>query len=88
MLKVTDLSSRDIINIVDGKRLGPIKDMHIDPNSGTVNAIVLQSGKKLIGIFGFGKDIIIPWNRIKKIGVDAVLVEMYPGEEVAHQDGA
>lgn len=79
MLKVSELTRLDFINVVDGRRLGPVKDMHLD-ESGMVTALVIQNGKKHLGLFRLGGDLIIPWSRIKKIGVHAVLVEV--GEDV------
>lgn len=75
MFKITDLTRRDIINLADGSKLGAIKDMHIDPATGTIKAFVLQGPKKF-GLLGVGRDLVVPWEKIKKIGVDAVLVEL------------
>lgn len=79
MLRVSELTRRDFVNVVDGRRLGPVKDMHID-EKGAVTALVLQPGKKHLGLFRFGRDLVIPWSQIKKIGVDTVLVEVASGE--------
>lgn len=75
MFKVTDLTRRDIINLADGAKLGAVKDIHIDPETGTVKALVLQ-GPKRFGLLGVGRDVVVPWENIKKIGTDAVLVEL------------
>ena len=75
MFKISDLTRRDIINLMDGSKLGAIKDMHIDPDTGAIKAFVLQSPKKF-GLLGVGRDLVVPWEKIKKIGVDAVLVEL------------
>lgn len=77
MFKISDLAKRDIINIADGSRLGAIKDVHIDSAAGTVQAIVLKGPKKkYLSLMGIGQDVVVPWEKIKKIGVDAVLVEV------------
>ncbi|MDI6711171.1 MAG: YlmC/YmxH family sporulation protein [Thermoanaerobacterales bacterium] len=73
MFKASELSDRDIVNIIDGRRLGAVKDMHVD-EAGVVRAVVLQGPKKLLGLW-HGKDIVIPWSQVRKVGVDAVLVE-------------
>ena len=75
MFKISDLSRRDIVNLADGAKLGAIKDVHIDPSTGTVTAFVLQ-GPRRLGLMSAGRDIILPWSKIKKIGVDTVLVEL------------
>jgi YlmC/YmxH family sporulation protein len=81
MFKATELASREIINVVDGRRLGPLKDLEIDYETGLVRALVLQSDKKYLRIFGRGKEVVVPWTQIKKVGVDAILVELPLGEK-------
>ncbi len=80
MFRVTELASRGIINVTDGRRLGPLKDLEIDGETGKVQALVLRSPEKYLRVFRRGKDVIIPWSRIKTIGVDVVLVELPEGE--------
>lgn len=76
MFRATDLASRDIINVVDGRRLGALKDLEIDQETGMVQALILKSEKKYLKFFGGGQDVIVPWTWIKKLGVDVVLVEL------------
>lgn len=78
MLKISELADRDIINLADGSRLGPVKDAHIDPVSGQLEALVIQSPKKYLRLFRAGRDIVVPWEKIVRIGVDAILVEVPP----------
>jgi YlmC/YmxH family sporulation protein len=77
IIKISDLRDREIINILDGRRLGPIKDIVLDLEQGKINAIVLPgfAGGRFLGLFGRNDDIIIPWEKINRIGVDVVLVE-------------
>ncbi len=75
MFRISDLSRRDIINLADGARLGAVKDVHIDPSTGAVTAFVLE-GPRRLGLRWQGRDILVPWSKIKKIGVHAVLVDL------------
>lgn len=76
MLKTSDLSLKDIINISDGKKLGSISDIEFDVEAGRVTAIVVPSAGKFLGLFNRGEDIVIPWSRINKIGKDVILVDL------------
>lgn len=78
MIKATQLESKDIVNLSDGAKLGPIKDLHIDMETGKVIALVLQAPSKYFGLMRSGKDMVIPWELVSKFGVDAVLVDLQP----------
>lgn len=75
MLKTSDLKIKEVINVVDGRRLGTITDIEIDLDSGRLTAIVVPGAGKFLGMFGKNDDIVIPWEKIHKIGLDVILVE-------------
>lgn len=75
-MKISDFQTKDVINIVDGKRLGQISDLELDLRQGRIEAIVVPTNSRFMGIFGGGSDLIIPWHNIVKIGSDVVLVKM------------
>lgn len=77
MMKATDLSARDIINLSNGQRLGSVKDIHFD-EKGQIKALVLKGRKKRLGVWGGGRDIVVPWNNVRTLGADVVLVEVNP----------
>jgi YlmC/YmxH family sporulation protein len=72
----SDLKLKDVVNVIDGKRLGAISDIEIDAESGNLTAIVVPGSGKFLGLFGRNDDMVIPWNRISKIGLDVILVEV------------
>lgn len=78
LVKVSDLRDREIINIHDGRRLGPIKDIELDLEKGKIQALVLPgyAWGKIWGLFGRSDDLIITWEKIVRIGVDVILVEV------------
>jgi YlmC/YmxH family sporulation protein len=78
MIKISDLRNRDVVNIVDGRRLGAICDLDLDLENGRITAIIVPGSVKIFSLFGGGRDYIIPWENIVKIGVDTILVEL-PG---------
>lgn len=75
MLKTSDLKLKEVINIMDGKRLGTITDIEIDIETGRLTAIVVPGAGKFLGFFGRNGDVVIPWDKINKIGADVILVE-------------
>jgi YlmC/YmxH family sporulation protein len=76
-MRISDLRLLDVVNVKDGRRLGPIKDLDLDLERGTVKGIVLPGPSRSWGFLGGGKteDFIVPWERVKKIGVDVILVD-------------
>jgi YlmC/YmxH family sporulation protein len=76
LLRVSDLRHKDIINCVDGRRLGFIRDVDMDLNRGIIKAIVVPAEMRLFSLFTRNDDLIIPWDNIKKIGIDVILVEL------------
>jgi len=73
-----DLRSKQVINIVDGKMLGRITDIIFDLKSGKILGIVLPpQTKNFFSLFKSGNELFVPFNNICKIGVDAILVELY-----------
>ncbi|MDQ2085907.1 YlmC/YmxH family sporulation protein [Herbivorax sp. ANBcel31] len=76
MNRTSDFRQKEVININDGKRLGFVCDVEIDLESGRLESIVIPGENKLFGILGRDSEYVIPWEKIKKIGEDIILVEM------------
>lgn len=87
MLRVSELRMRDVINIVDGRRLGAIKDFDLDAEMGRIKAVILPGSGRFMGLFGRNDDIVIPWEKIVKIGLDVILVEMQTFTETRYRSG-
>ena len=75
MVKASDFRQKEVINIYDGKRLGYVCDVDIDMVKGVLNAIIVPGNGKVLGLFGKDDDYVIPWNKIKTIGDDIILVD-------------
>ncbi|KAB3538576.1 YlmC/YmxH family sporulation protein [Alkaliphilus pronyensis] len=76
MLRASELTQKEVINISDGKRIGMIVDLEIDLLKGKINAIIIPGEGKFMGLFGKEQDYEISWNQIKKIGDDVILIEL------------
>ena len=79
-LKFTDLQCKEVICVSNGQRLGFVTDILIDIPEGNVCSIVVPCPSKLRGVLGRHDDYIIPWNCIRKIGPDIVLVDTKPDD--------
>ncbi len=76
MLRACDLRQKEVINICDASRLGYVYDVEIDFESGNIKAVILPEKGRFFSLFGKGKDRIIPWDKIVRIGEDLLLVQM------------
>ena len=81
MVRCSDLRTREVVNIGDGKRLGLIEDIEIDLETGRITALIVPGSGRFLGIFGRPEDYVIPWESIKRIGVDTILVDVQPFTE-------
>ena len=74
-MKLTELMSKDIINDEDGIKLGKIIDIELDGNDGKILSVIINKGIKLSNIFSTKEQILIPWDKIIKIGNDVIIVD-------------
>ncbi len=89
MIKISDLRARDVINILDGRKLGNIIDIDLDLENGKVLSLVLPGRTHIFNIFYKRGEIVVPWNKIVRIGKDVILVEVPPANEIeAHRRGS
>lgn len=72
-ISLTELKEKEIINVLDGRKLGRIIDILFDIENGVVRGIVVPGERKL---FKKGEDIFIPLEKLRKIGDDVVLVKI------------
>mgnify|MGYP000894386590 CR=1 FL=1 len=75
MIKISDLRNRDVVNLLVGIGLGDIIDIDLDLENGKVVALVLPGRTRGL-LFSKREDIIVPWNKIVRIGRDVILVEV------------
>jgi YlmC/YmxH family sporulation protein len=78
VVKTSELRIKDIINVRDGRRLGVIGDLELDLERGTVTALVITGAPRMLGFLGREQDLVIPWERIQRIGEDVILVDLGP----------
>ena len=76
MIKISEFQAKEVVNILDGKRLGQIADLEIDLKVGRVEAIVVPGEGRFFGLIQGSAEHVIPWRNIVKIGKDVVLVRL------------
>lgn len=73
------MKNKAIINITTGERVGSLAscDLKIDEATGKIQAILLPK-TKFASLFGHDESDFteIAWSQIRKIGIDAIIVEM------------
>ena len=74
MIRISEMEDKEIVNVVDGRYLGEISDIEIDIHAGRIRALVMPN----LGGMGFlrrKEQTVIPWQEVRKIGFDVILVE-------------
>ena len=75
MVKISDMRQKEVINISDGKRLGFVCEIEFDLEKGNIETLIVPGEGKLLSIFGKNNEICIPWESIRRIGDDIILVD-------------
>ena len=74
--KGLDFKHKEVIDINNARRLGFVQDVCADLKTGTITSIIVPGEGKLKGFFNTGNNIEIPWQKVKCIGEDIILVEI------------
>ncbi len=72
-----ELRCKEVVNVVDGKRLGHIVDICFNLQSGCLQGIVVPGERNFWNVFKSGMELFIPISQIVKVGEDTILVELY-----------
>ncbi len=75
-MRLSELRSKEIINISTGQRLGFVCDAELLVPEGTVKALIVPGPCRFFGLFGREPDFLIPMDCISRIGEDIILVEI------------
>lgn len=73
MYAINNLRQMEIIDINSGSKMGYIKDLRVDCEEYRIISILLPSQKS--SWFNKNNSFEIPWEKVKKIGVDVILVD-------------
>lgn len=73
---LSELQSKDIINIDSGAKIGFIGDIEIDVTVGVITYLIVTISQKWFGLIGSEEELKIPWTNIVKIGTDVTLIQL------------
>ena len=73
-MRLSDLQSKNIVNMVDGRNVGSIIDANVD-KSGNIESLVIEANKKFLS-FSKDDDLLVLWKDIAKIGEDVILINL------------
>lgn len=81
-MSLSELKLKDVVNVDTGKKLGRVMDIEFSACDGCVQAIVVPGDFRLGSVLkGEKNGVVIPWERIARIGDDVILVQLLPGDE-------
>lgn len=74
-MRLSELQDKDIISIIDGKKIGNIVDINISLE-GNIDSLIVEKTKFIISRFSNNSEIEIKWSNIDKVGKDVILVNI------------
>ncbi len=76
-MRLHDLTGKEVINLADGARIGIIGecDLVFDGRNGQIAALLLPTRLNFWRFFQESRPASIPWQAIKRIGQDFILVD-------------
>ncbi len=77
-MRLSELIGKEIVNLYNGARLGTIgeSDLIIDDLSGEIESIILPNKGNLINFWNEKPQMVIPWQSVKKVGTQVIIVEL------------
>ncbi|BCM91669.1 hypothetical protein IAD21_03544 [Abditibacteriota bacterium] len=82
MRKAKSLLGLSVITHNDGKNLGTVRDLIFSDNSQKLLALLLSDRE----LFGMIDATCVPWNQVREIGSDALMVESDASQQKVHAD--
>lgn len=73
-MNLSDLQNKDIVNMLDGKKIGNIIDARFNISTGVIEKLIIEPTKSLFSLKN--NELEINFSEIKKIGEDVILIEI------------
>ncbi|MGI5880709.1 MAG: YlmC/YmxH family sporulation protein [Syntrophomonadaceae bacterium] len=77
-MRLNDLSGKEMVNIYDGMRMGTVgeSDMLVNGETGDIVSIILPNRGNAFTFWADRQKLVIPWEAVKKIGREVIVVEL------------
>ncbi len=77
-MRLFELTGKEIVNLANGVRLGVVgeSDLAIDAETGRVCSIILPCKGNLLNFWADRQQLIIPWEAVRRIGKEVIIVEL------------
>ncbi|HWQ73750.1 MAG TPA: YlmC/YmxH family sporulation protein [Syntrophomonas sp.] len=77
-MRLSELEGKEIVNIYDGLRMGTVgeSDLVVDQETGEIVSIILPNRGNLLNFWADRQKLVIPWDSIKKIGREVIVVDI------------
>ena len=80
-MTLSELRTKEVIDVHDGKRLGRVMDLEFCPQSSRVTALVVPAETSFLqSLRGEKCGLVISWESISRIGDDVILVSVPQGQ--------
>ena len=73
--RITQMRSKEVVDIQNGNCYGTVGDLEIDLDSGRIRALVVPGRLRLFGLLGRERERVFPWSCVRCFGEDIILVD-------------
>ena len=74
-MRLSDLQDKDVVDIESGDKIGSVIDVEIKKDTGLITKLIVYEKRGFLDAFKMKDEVEVPWEKIKKIGSDVILVE-------------
>lgn len=76
-MRFSKLSGKEIVSLPDCERLGYLGDcdLVLDSETGNIKSLIVPENKGTFSFFIDKRYVEIPWERVKKVGSDIIIID-------------
>lgn len=75
MITMRELRRKDVIGVVDGKRIGRVTDIAFDEETGQVTMFVIGVRRPWFGLLESEEKRTVPYEMVRTMGRDVILID-------------